>query len=359
MSEGRSRAVRGERPVLLQVCANDHPPFAEICHQHAVAAASLGWESVVVMLAAHGSAREPSFLYADGDFAATAADALQGRAPVLTLCHRYRAYRALVTSGVVRSGIIVVAHEFGLLGRRRRRWQRRWDRLRGRAPVTFAGVSDAVTEELAAAAGDAVLLPNGIDLARVDASRLTRPAALHALGLSPDTFNVGVVGRLHPKKNPLLAVAAFAWLAGRAPDAVLVFVGDGELTDDVRAAAADLPVRLAGFVPDAAAHMAAFDLLLMPSGEREAFGMVALEAMAAGVPVLCGAAPGPRFVVGDAGRVFQAYQAAEVGKALLAAWEDWRRGTLAALGRRGRARVETEFSVAAGAGRLEALAVTQ
>jgi glycosyltransferase involved in cell wall biosynthesis len=143
------------------------------------------------------------------------------------------------------------------------------------------------------------------------------------------------------------------------PGARLVFVGSGELAAEVAARAEGLPVTFCGQLPDAARLMPAFDLLLIPSGDREAFGMVVLEAMAAGVPVLCGPAPGPRFVAGETARYFSAYQPDNVAEALLAAFREWRSGTLEALARQARERVEREFSVAAAAGRLEALAVTQ
>lgn len=359
MSDGR--APFGRPPLLLQVCANDHPPFADICRYFGAAAATLGWETRTVMLAAHGRRREPDFHYADtaSGFAACASGLLEPDEPVLALCHRYRAYRAAMTSRAVNAPVVALAHEFGFFRRRRRRWQRHWDRLRSRPPVAFAGVSDAVAGELARVTGHPVLLPNGIDLARSDANRAAREAALEALGLSSNAFNIGVVGRLHPKKNPRLAVAGLAAVAERMPDAVLTFVGDGELTRRVAADGRGLPVNLAGFVPDAARLMAAFDLLLIPSGGREAFGMAALEAMASAVPVLCGPSPGPRFVVGDAGLTFAADDPADLGEALLAAWREWRTGGLADLGRRGRARAEREFSVAAAAGRLDALALTQ
>ena len=346
-------------PVLLQVCANDHPPFADICRYHAAGAALLSWRTVTVMLEARGAAADPAFAYPAGSFADCLNRLLRGREPVFTLCHRYRAYRAAVTSGVIRGPVVAVAHEFGLLRRRRRRWQRRWDAVLRHPPVTFAGVSDAVRDELAHITGDAVLLPNGIDLARADAARLSREAALATLDLSAGNFTIGVVGRLHRKKNPELAVAGFAAAAADMPDARLVFVGDGELADQVRQRAGALPITLAGFVPDAARVMAAFDLLLVSSGEREAFGMVALEAMAAGVPVLCGPAPGPRFVVGDAGRHFEADSPAELAQALVAAYREWCAGGLPGLAQRARARAEREFSVTAAAGRLEALAVSQ
>lgn len=364
-------ALPEQAPVLLQVCANDAPPFADICHYHAACAALLGWRPVTVMLAARSGQENEAFHYLDAAHrgrgpaasAATAFDAaltelLDGAPVVLTLCHRYRAYRAAVGSAHGIEPLVAVAHEFGLLRRRQRRLQRHWDRLLGRPRVTFAGVSEPVRRELMAVTGRAALLPNGIDLARCDGRRLARPDARAALGLasSDQAFVIGVVGRLHPKKCPELALDGFRRAQPDLPGARLVFVGDGELRPALEGAAGDAPVSLTGFLADAARYMAAFDLLLLPSGDREAFGMVAIEAMAAAVPVLCGPAPGPRYVVGNAGRMIERQDPGALADALRALYAEHRSGELAELGVRGRERVAAEFSVQAGARRLAGLA---
>ena len=340
-------------PLLLQVCANDHPPFADICRYFEAAARALSWQPLTVMLESRAAVPTPGFHYLPA--LGAAAPLLAGRRPVLTLCHRYRAYRAVVTSGLTVGRPVAIAHEFGMLARRRRRLQRRWDALLGRPGVTFAGVSQPLVDELGRAAGQALLLPNGLDLARFDAELLSREEARRTMGLEAAAFTIGVVGRLHGKKQPQLAVAGFRAALARMPGAALVFVGSGELADELRRQAADLPVSFTGFLAGAVRLMKAFDLLLLPSGDREAFGMVALEAMAAGVPVLCGPAPGPRFVVAGAGRCFAASSAAGVGDALAQAYAE-RHGALGALAREARQRVEDTFSVPAAAARLRALA---
>ncbi|MAT84062.1 MAG: hypothetical protein CMD39_07200 [Gammaproteobacteria bacterium] len=353
--------------LLLQVCPNDNPPFGDICRYYQAAAAALGWETLTVMLEPRAPTPDPAFHYLGRDLSRQLGDRLRGRRPALTLCHRYRAYRAVSASGLAQAPLVVVAHEYGLLTPRRRRLRLRADALMRRPGPRFAGVSRAVSDELAHWCGHAELLPNGLDLARCDAGRLTPDQAREALALPAAGFHIGVVGRLHPKKDPLLAVAGFrAALTRRRPGAPepdagmrLTLLGDGPLKPQVAAAAAGLPVDVKGFVADAARCMAAFDLLLLPSGDREAFGMVALEAMAAGVPVLCGPAPGPRFVLGDTGLQFDPHTADALADALVAARAAAATGALAELARRARLRVEQTFSVDAGARRLAALAAGQ
>lgn len=350
-----------DAPRLLQVCPNDHPPFADICRFYESAARSLGWLPVTVMLGARAVEPEPGFHYLNGPVKSlerVLPVLLGDHLPVLTLCHRYRAYRAVLdhADGRAPPPVLVVAHEFGLLQRARRRWRWRLDRWLGRPAVTFAGVSEAVALELRHAAGEALVFPNGIDLARADEARLAPAGARRVLGLPERAFVVGMVGRLHPKKRPALAVEGFARAAPAMPGARLVVVGDGTLRGELEARAGGAPVTFAGFLADAASVMPAFNLLLLPSGDREAFGMVALEAMAARVPVLCGPAPGPRSVVGDTGLSFQPDDADGVAAALVSAYRDFGSGALAELGSRARARVDAEFSIAAAAARLSTLA---
>jgi len=243
---------------------------------------------------------------------------------------------------------VCVAHEFGFFRRARRRIQRRL--FQGQ--VQFAGVSAPVVAELAETVANPLLWPNAIDLAGQAHWRLDRAAAQQALGLQAPAFNIGVVGRLHPKKQPLLALAGFSRFANEHTDAALTYLGAGELMNPLRGAAQGLHVNLAGFVADASRYLRAFDVLLIPSGEQEAFNMVALEAMAAGVLVVAGPAPGPRFVLGEAGVYFARNSPAAVASALAQAQA--LSGTSAALIEIGRQRAEAEFSVAAMAGRLEA-----
>ena len=151
------------------------------------------------------------------------------------------------------------------------------------------------------------------------------------------------MGRIHPKKQPELAVRATALVAG-AP--MLAMLGEGELEMD------EPPhVHRCGFVPDASRYFAAFDALLMTAAPVEAFGMTALEAMAAGVPVVCSRAPGPGFVLGDLGCYYERDEPQDVARAVQDALS-------ADVSLPSRLRVSAEFSVPALAERLAGLIET-
>jgi len=107
-------------------------------------------------------------------------------------------------------------------------------------------------------------------------------------GSSPG-FRVGYLGRIHPKKNVGLLVDAVGRLGGRA---TLVVAGRGDLRlDEALRRRADrvLPggVEFIGWVDaaDKAEFLANIDVLAMPSA-YECFGVAAIEALAAGTPVI-------------------------------------------------------------------------
>ncbi|MCZ0945241.1 MAG: glycosyltransferase, partial [Gammaproteobacteria bacterium] len=238
--------------------------------------------------------------------------------------------------------LVAVAHEYGFFRRRRRRWARRLSRH----DALFAGVSPGVAEELKQATGSALVWPNALDLDALDP--LDRTAARQALALPPEGLVFGVVGRLHYKKRPELALEAFRIFLERTDrsDAHLAFVGDGTLRERLELASRGLPVTFTSFIPAAAQLMKAFDALLMASS-NEPFGMVLLEAMAAGVPVVTPRQPGPLCILEDLGHYFEGSEPQAIAAAMQAAVE--------APPGEGSERAQREFSVAAVAERLEAL----
>jgi glycosyltransferase involved in cell wall biosynthesis len=116
--------------------------------------------------------------------------------------------------------------------------------------------------------------------------------------VSDTAFVIGWAGRLTAVKRPLDLVSAAAGVAG----SVLVLAGDGELRADLEALVGELGmydrVRLLGYVADMGSWYAAFDAFLLTSA-NEGAPVVAIEAQAAGVPVVATDAGGTRTVVDD------------------------------------------------------------
>jgi len=102
--------------------------------------------------------------------------------------------------------------------------------------------------------------------------------------LADTDFVVGFVGRLTRQKNIPLLLEAMA----RRPDVRCVLVGDGELKAELQAQAESLGCRNVTFLgarPNAAGVMPLFDVLCLPS-LWEGLGVVLVEAMIQGVPII-------------------------------------------------------------------------
>jgi phosphatidylinositol alpha-mannosyltransferase len=111
------------------------------------------------------------------------------------------------------------------------------------------------------------------------------------------------VGRLHERKGFPVAVAAFARLAAERSDVRLVVAGEGGQGSAIGALGPSVRARVAmlGSVPNEELppiHAAA-DVLVAPSVGGESFGIVLVEAMAAGLPVVASRIAGYDEVVTD------------------------------------------------------------
>jgi glycosyltransferase involved in cell wall biosynthesis len=136
---------------------------------------------------------------------------------------------------------------------------------------------------------------NGVDMARFSGDQKQKPSLVNARralhGLPADAFLVGLFGRFTQWKGQHVALDAIA----RVPDAHLVLVGDalfGETgyAQSLRARAEELGitkrVHFAGFQHEVASWMQAMDVIVHASTQPEPFGLVIIEAMAAGKPVI-------------------------------------------------------------------------
>jgi glycosyltransferase involved in cell wall biosynthesis len=157
--------------------------------------------------------------------------------------------------------------------------------------IVFTAVSEAAAARLRPALrrGQPVqVLHNGID-----------PSAWQVAHRPTGGFEILAVGRLAPRKRPLVLIDVLAALASRAPDLAwsATLVGDGpqrgQVVQAIRAAGLDGRVHLTGALSRAEIRelLGRADAFVAPS-TLESFGIAALEARCAGVPIIGMAASG-------------------------------------------------------------------
>lgn len=153
-------------------------------------------------------------------------------------------------------------------------------------PTHRMACSQYAGEWLFGRGADFEILYNAIDLSRFFFNAETRAQARADLGLTGDHFVIGHVGRFMPQKNHKFLIDAFAEIARRRDDAVLLLVGSGEAEDLVETWVAKCGVSdrvmFLGQRNDVERLYQAFDAFVLPS-LYEGLCLVGVEAQAAGL----------------------------------------------------------------------------
>ena len=112
-------------------------------------------------------------------------------------------------------------------------------------------------------------------------------------GIPTDALVLGTIGRLHPTKGQTYLIKAASQLRFKFPNLHLLLIGDGPLRQDLELELkqSTLPYTLTGYLPQAYEALPAMDLFVLPS-VCEGMGLVLLEAMQAGVPIVASAVGG-------------------------------------------------------------------
>ncbi len=192
------------------------------------------------------------------------------------------------------------------------------------------------------------VIRNGIDVGAFARDEERRRALRRRWSLSDDQPLLAFVGRLDRQKGVDTLLGAMAHLGARGAPAELVIAGDGPqrgmVENFVARAHGGAHTRLLGWRDDVAALLSAADVFVLPS-RWEGFGLAAVEAMAAGLPVIATRVPGLSEVVahGRTGLLLPPGDATALAEAIVELIED---PTLCArLGRAGRKRAGELFSL--------------
>jgi glycosyltransferase-like protein len=177
-------------------------------------------------------------------------------------------------------------------------------------PAALVTVSRAVAAEVLAGWGrTATVIPNGVDAARFDAAASPAASGDRDRWLARFGEYLLVVGGIEPRKGTIDALEGFALARRRHPDLRLVVAGGETLFDyagyrsrfDARRGVLGVSVDVLGPVDHAALPSLVAAARTVPFlSTKEGFGLSAMEALAAGVPVVARDLPVIREVFGRA-----------------------------------------------------------
>jgi glycosyltransferase involved in cell wall biosynthesis len=188
-----------------------------------------------------------------------------------------------------------------------------------------AAISEAVRDTLLGRLGSIVpriaVIPNGVDIARFHGSAGRERS--DTAGRPPGAdFLVVMAARFNVQKDHATLLRAMKLLPSRFR---LALAGEGEEMESVKALAAGLGIaERVDFlgarrdIPEIYAKAQAY----VQSSNWEGFGLAAIEAMAAGLPVVASKVPGLAEVVGGAGILFPPADEAALAQALANIAED-------------------------------------
>lgn len=166
---------------------------------------------------------------------------------------------------------------------------------------------------------------------------------------STSTFNIGCLARFEPRKGLATLVRSLPWIHAKAPFAKLLLAGSdpGGFADKIKQLAKELDVadavNIVGFAEKPLEFLRSLDVFAFAS-YSEGFGIVLLEAMAVGLPVVASDIYPINYIVenGETGILVDPNDPRAFGLALLELLENPKKAR--AMGENGRKRCLSEFS---------------
>lgn len=177
-----------------------------------------------------------------------------------------------------------------------------------------------------------VIVPNGIDLAKYTASQ----------GAKRDKNLILYLGRLEKRKGVKYLIKAFQQLSSKKPEARLVIAGDGPESDKLKAYVKEKHIQRIEFLgyidePTKLKLLSQAAIFCSPALYGESFGIVLLEAMAAGAVAVAGDNSGYQSVMRGRGSISivnprdtasfaRRLELLLSDESMRKLWQDWARG---------------------------------
>lgn len=137
--------------------------------------------------------------------------------------------------------------------------------------------------------GEVKMLHNGVDLNEFKYDEIARKKVRSEFNIPETAFVIGHVGRFNTQKNHRFLIEIFAEAEKQQKDAILLLVGVGTLTDEIRSKVSALnlteKVIFAGLRSDIPDVLSAMDVFVFPS-LYEGMPNTIIEAQACGLPCL-------------------------------------------------------------------------
>lgn len=319
-----SSSVEQDQKYILQICHCYYDPFLDCARQYAALFKDTSYKVITVFLTgkADHSFKEKTgsdeviFLeYESKQVAGMKLGVIKHIRYInsqynFVACIAHRAKPTYVALIATNLPVLSIRHSFGDFNRLGRRLLARLFSSR----LTILAVSNAVRDEIRQRLSGwppekIETLYNRINVADVQAQQLSRSEARKALNLPQQAWIVGSVGRIHPDKDPQSLIRGFAKALPHLPkNSLLILIGKGKLMGELETLINDLnlseQVWLLGQINNAKQFFRAFDVFAL-SSDREPFGMVLLEAMAAELPIICTDCGGGAEIIEGIGKLYR------------------------------------------------------
>lgn len=161
---------------------------------------------------------------------------------------------------------------------------------------------DSALERKIASKDKMCIIENGIDFEKFNNQDKYRNETRKELKIKNEDIVIGAVGRLSEQKDPMTGIKAFKLVNEKYPNTKMIFVGAGELEENIIKYAENNNLRdkiiITGWVEKVEKYIPTFDIAVLPS-KWEGFGLAIVEYMACNKPVIASEVGGIKNIISN------------------------------------------------------------